>query len=161
MEMNFQELFENIEERTDIGIGLETLTPQILNTTVCDLINDEETIERLLKYRSAFHITLYKKLGELNRGELYDYLAEHVLLEYMVPLISRYIALYPLMPGAYFYGEFLIILFRMDKAFWTEHESWYLYFKDIAKKALDSEEGEKLDRRVAFELMKSVNKSSL
>ncbi|NMM65858.1 hypothetical protein HBE96_25090 [Clostridium sp. P21] len=102
MDVGYKELFKNIESRTDIGIGLETLTKKILETTVRDLISDKKIIEHLLEYRSTYFVSLNKKLGELNRIEIYEYLREFILLEYMIPLISRYIELWPLMPGPFF-----------------------------------------------------------
>ncbi|WPC42696.1 hypothetical protein [Clostridium sp. JS66] len=148
MNVGYRELFKNIELRTDIGIGLETLTKKILETTVRDLISDKKIIEHLLEYRSTYSVSLNKKLGELNRIEIYEYLREFILLEYMIPLISRYIELWPLMPGPFFYGEFLFIIFRIDENFWNGHRHWYSFFIDIAKDVLNNCETEELDERV-------------
>lgn len=157
MNTEYRELFKNIESRTDIGIGLETLTRKSLDTTVCELINDKRIVDYLLEYRSTYSVSLKKKLGQLDRLEIWEYLREFVLLEYMIPLISRYIELYPLMPGAFFNGEFLYIIFQIDKVFWNAHQDWYIFFKGIAEDILNNYKKEDLNEKVFDSLMQVVN----
>ena len=159
MNIDYMELFKNIESRTDIGIGLETLTEKMLDITVCELINDKRIINHLLEYRLTYCVSLKKKLRELNRSEIWEYLREFVLLEYMIPLISRYIELCPLMPGAFFHGEFLCIIFRIDKTFWNEHKNWYLFFIGIAKGVMNNYKKEELDEKV-FDVLTQVVKNN-
>jgi hypothetical protein len=159
MNIDYVELFKNIESRTDIGIGLETLTKKILDTTVYDLISDKSIIDHLLEYRLTYYVSLKKKLEELNRLEILEYLREFILLEYMIPLISRYIELCPLMPGAFFYGEFLFVIFQIDKTFWNEHKNCYIFFIDIAKAVLNNYKNKELDKKVFDVLTQVVNKN--
>jgi len=161
MNIDYMELFKNIESRTDIGIGLETLTEKMLDTTVCELINDKRIINHLLEYRSTYYISLNKKLKELNLSEILDYLREFVLLEYMIPLISRYIELYPLMPGAFFHGEYLFIIFQIDKSFWNAHKNWYFFFIGIVEDVLNNYKKEELNEKILDVLTQVINNNQL
>lgn len=161
MNLEYNKLFIDIQSRTDIGIGLEILTEKILNTTVFDLIVDKQIINNLLEYRCTYNISLNKTLKELNSFEIWEYLRESILLDYMVPLISRYIELSPLMPGAFFNGEILLIILNIDKTFWAKHRDWYLFFIDIAIDVANNHKEDGLNKEVLDLLTKAVNESRL
>lgn len=125
--------FEIYKNRTDLGIGNETLSERILNMTGIELISNEEIISRFRKVRCIHHkYILTKPIKEYGGHEISTCIREKVLLEYALPIMSRYLEVCPLTPGAYHIGEVLVDILELDQEFWGNHQEWYLYVKNLA-----------------------------
>ncbi len=133
-----KENFEKYKSRTDLGIGNEVLSERILNMTGTELISDDEIIERFYQTRCIHHHNiLTMPIKEYGGYEIVTCIHEKVLLEYAVPIMSRYLEVFPLTAGIYYKGEVLTKILDLDKGFWNRHRDWHFYFKELAIKSLE------------------------
>lgn len=128
--INASAIFEEIKNRTDMGIGAEMLTYQACSKTGKQLIANDAVIQELLSYRDTSIISniLYRKLGEYGWGEWVICLHLELLLDYTIPMMSRVLSASVFVPGLYYKGEILWRILKHNSNIWNTHPTWKQYF---------------------------------
>lgn len=156
-----KENFEKYKSRTDIGIGNEMLSERILNMTGTDLISDDEIIKRFYETRCIQHkYILTRPIKEYGGYEIVTCIHEKVLLEYVLPIMSRYLEVCPLTAGVFYKGEVLAKILELDKEFWNSHRDWYFYFKELAVKSVEEYGVDCLKNELEDHIFKVLEKAS-
>lgn len=118
----------------------------LMNMTPLELINNSDTINFLLRFRSSLYNTLNFPLNKLNLIEMGEYISIGVLLEYMIPLVAPYIEQNPVHPYIFREACFLIMILKIDdnsnvppsyEKYWTKHPIEHRFFTNLRRRVLD------------------------
>lgn len=97
-----------------------------------ELIGDSDKIRELREYRSVQVWNILDwKLSQYQWGEWFTCLYFELFLDITIPMLSKVLEENPLIEGAYFRGEILYRILKLEDAFWETHKEWKTYFESI------------------------------
>lgn len=132
-------LFEQVKNKADLGIGADMLSSAVMEQTGSEIIKDAEKIAELKEYRwIAVARLLTYKLSEYGIEEWYACLQLKLFLEYTVPMLSRVLSQNPILNGAYWKGELLWNILKIEDSFWKSHKEWKEYFELLLVELFES-----------------------